>query len=596
VSGGTSDVFGSLARELAAGYRVAIELQPGDMDGALHRVRVETTAPRTTVRSHQHFLGTTAGYRPPAERLALVLRNQRMLSGLPLKVSTYTRQSEQAGRLEIVIAGDIGPDEPGPAQVAYRLTDERGREVLSAESEVAIEAGPGGQPAVGRFLARGEVPAGSYLLKVAAVGPRGGVGSVEHPVNASLWWFDSVGVGDLFLAPGTGQDGGRVRPVADCEVAGQPLLALLELYGRQGAPPAALRPTFEVLGTGGESPLVDVPMDATVSEDRSRLVAQTTVATSLLPPGDYVGRVVVSAGRDRLEVARRPFRVLPVDAAADALDPGAGTDAEAAFAVVDALRSLVPRFDVKDVLQPDATERDLLKAVRRSGATSPAVTGIPEAARAGALSFDRLDAAVEQEAPLVAAMGRGLSLLEAGRFDVAAPQFNRATTLASDFLTALVYLGACYAGQGRDADAASVWQTALVAEDGSPRVYRFASDALMRRGQVDEAIELLREATATWPDAADVAYRLALALALADQRAEALRTLNASLESQQPPPDAVFLALLLLQHARLSGQPVVTAEADRDRMDRLAAAYLTGSGTRKALVRAWAEAQRTRPR
>lgn len=595
VTGEASGVFSSLARELAAGYRVSIELQPGDMDGSTHRVRVETAAAHASVRSHQHFLGPAPGYRPSAERLTSVLRNQRVLSGLPLKVSTYARQGENAGRVEIVIAGDIGPDEPGEAQLVYRLTDEQGREVLGAESEVSIEAGPPGQPAMGRFLARGEVPPGTYALKIAVAGSRGVVGSVEHPVDASIKWFDLVGSGDLFLAPGTGQDGGRVLPVAECEIRGQPLVALLELYAKRGSPSPGWRPTFEIAGTDLGSPLVDLPMTAALSEDRSRLIAQATAATSLLPPGDYVGRVLVSAGRERVEVARRPFRVLAVDPAATALDPSAAGSSEAGFAVLDALRSLVPRFEVKDVLRPEAAERDLRRAVARSGATSAAVTAIPDEARQGTLTFSRLDEVVEKEAPLVAAMGRGISLLETERFDVAAPQFNRATTLASDYLTALVYLGACYAGQGRDSDAANAWQTALVAEDDSPRVYRLAADALLRRGQADEAIDLLREASTSWPDAADIGYRLALALALADRRDEAYRTLDSALSSDQAPPDAVFLALLLLQQARLAGQPFVSAEADRERSLRLAAAYEAGPGTRKALVRAWAEALQGRP-
>jgi len=193
-------------------------------------------------------------------------------------------------------------------------------------------------------------------------------------------------------------------------------------------------------------------------------------------------------------------------------------------------------------------------------------------------------------------MGRGMSLLEAGRYDVAAPQFNRATTLASDYLTALVYLGACYAGQGRDSDAASVWQTALVVEDDSPRVYVFAADALLRRGLVDDALDLLREAAGTWPDAADVSYRLALALALANRPDEAFRAIDASLAGGDASPDAVFLGLLLLQQARLAGRPLVSAEADRDRIEHLAAAYDAGPGMRKPLVRAWLDAIRARPR
>jgi hypothetical protein len=68
------------------------------------------------------------------------------------------------------------------------------------------------------------------------------------------------------------------------------------------------------------------------------------------------------------------------------------------------------------------------------------------------------------------------------------------------------------------------------------------------------------------------------------------------LSSAQASPDAVFLGLLLLQQARLAGQPIVSADADRERLERLAVAYEAGDGTRKPLVRAWAKALGAQPR
>jgi VWFA-related protein len=591
--GSAALVLAGLATELAGGYRVGVELRAGDVDGQVHRVQVETPSRPSIVRSQRRFSSARPGYRGAAEPLTSVLRHPRWLTGVPLRVATYARRASTTGAIELIIAGDIGPGEPGKGQAAYSVIDARGREALAGDQEFVIEAGADGKAARGRLLARGDLSPGAYVLRLAARTADGQLGTVEHPVHAALDPFGSILVGDLLLTPGAGEEGGRVVPVAECEIAGQPLVALIELYSERGAAPSALRPTLEIFAAGQEARLLDAPMDARDAEDKLRLFAQATVSTALLSPGSYDARVLVTIGGDRIEVARRPFRIVEPEPAAGPATPASGVEVRSAIS--DVLRSLVPPFDVKAMLQPETVERDLRRAVRRSGASSSVVTAVPDAARRGSLTFDDVPSAVEKDAPLVAAMGRGLALLGASRYDAAASQFRRATTIASDYLTALVYLGACFAGQGRDEDAAGAWQTAMVADDGSARVHVLASDALLRRGMPDEAIDLLNEAALTWPDDDAVPHRLGLALAIARRPGDAMKAIEPMLNRSDPPPDTLFLGLVLLQQAKLTSTPIVSPESDRARVAALAAAYLAGSGTRKGLAKAWADAARTPP-
>jgi hypothetical protein len=61
-------------------------------------------------------------------------------------------------------------------------------------------------------------------------------------------------------------------------------------------------------------------------------------------------------------------------------------------------------------------------------------------------------------------------------------------------------MGACYAASGQDLDAIGAWQTALIAESGSATLYGLLGDALVRTEEAEQAVSILAEGLARFPD------------------------------------------------------------------------------------------------
>ena len=166
-------------------------------------------------------------------------------------------------------------------------------------------------------------------------------------------------------------------------------------------------------------------------------------------------------------------------------------------------------------------------------------------------------------------------------------KFRESLKIDSEFFSAAFYLGACYAAGGRDRDAAAAWQTSLVSETDVPIVYALLGDALLRQRQIDQAIDVLNEATGRWPDDPGIQKRLGAALAMSGKSSEALRVLDAYLDKHPGDAEQLFLALRVIYEAHAAGRFVDTPEQDRARFDRYAAAYTTAAGPQLAMVEQW---------
>src|SRR5207253_5348502 len=125
---------------------------------------------------------------------------------------------------------------------------------------------------------------------------------------------------------------------------------------------------------------------------------------------------------------------------------------------------------------------------------------------------------------------RGLGFFARGEMVPAADQFRATLRLSPDFVPATLYLGACSAALGRDQDAAGAWNTALLEDARSPVLSLLLGDTLLRQGEIDPAVDVLREAAAAWPDDDRFRQRLGLAYALGDRPAEALPLLVAHVD------------------------------------------------------------------
>ena len=181
----------------------------------------------------------------------------------------------------------------------------------------------------------------------------------------------------------------------------------------------------------------------------------------------------------------------------------------------------------------------------------------------------------------------GVAKLSQGDMDGADTSLRAALTASPDFFPASFYLGATLAARGRDTDAISVWQTALITETNAPFVYTLLGDAMLRAKRTADAIGLFREAVILWPDVDSVAMRLGTALAQGGEAAEALQVLDPYLAKHPADQDRLMLAMRLLYDAAVAGKPIESAAQDKARFARYFAAYEKTGGPQLALAAEW---------
>jgi predicted Zn-dependent protease len=242
------------------------------------------------------------------------------------------------------------------------------------------------------------------------------------------------------------------------------------------------------------------------------------------------------------------------------------------------------QFDRRAVLAPEVVV-DALDALAVGGPpSSAAVSRATEEARQGRLDkvADLLGAGEKPSADL--AFLRGLGLYARGEMAGAADQFRATLRLRPDFVPATVYLGAASAALGRDQDAVGAWNTAMLEDARSPVISLLMADALLRRGEVDSAVDLLKEATSSWPEDERFRQRLGLAYLAGGRTAEALPLLSAYADAHPADADTLFAVVRLLYETRNA------PGADRERFLRHARAYVRAAGPQQALVAQWIKA------
>jgi predicted Zn-dependent protease len=120
-------------------------------------------------------------------------------------------------------------------------------------------------------------------------------------------------------------------------------------------------------------------------------------------------------------------------------------------------------------------------------------------------------------------------------------------------------------------------------EAHSPVLSLLLGDALLRRGEVDAAVDVLREAAAAWPADERLRQRLGLAYVAGGRPADALPLLTAYADAHPGDAGTLFTIVRLLYETHAPG-------ADRERFLRYARAYVGAAGPQQALVAQWIKA------
>jgi len=569
VVGSPEAAFQRISSELAGYYLLGVVPEPGDRDGRGHEVRVRVTRPGALVRA-RGLLEIPSHPPTPESLLVAALRSPLVDRGLPLRATAFALRDAASGRVRLLIAARVGRT-GRPLSVGFALSDAAGK-VVASRAYQGIQGGDGDWV---DFTGEAVVDPATYRLRLAAVDASGRRGSVEHTVKAALVTAGGVEVSDLVLAPSAAA--GAVRPAVDLEVEGGGFSALVEVGGRDEARVAAASVAIEVAEAADGPALLRLPAamgDELVGGTRS---ARVGVGGGLLPPGDYTARAEVSVEGKPVAVLKRPFRILPPRAGASSLAPLASLLVE------------TRPFDRAELLQPKTLGDFVARATALvSGPVPQGVAAAIEEARQGRpeAMLDRLPDAGKEDART--AFLRGVAFYARGNLPAALTQLQAALRRSSELFPAAVYMGACYAASGKDLDAIGAWQTALIGESGvSPVLYALLSDALVRAGEREQAVTILDEGLAAFPEDDGLRRRLGIAHAMAGHREEALPLLTSWVEAHPEDTGATFAMLaLLFQGFSREAAGTVPAE-ERERLARYARAYVDGKGPNREVIGRW---------
>lgn len=590
VVGGADSAFERLALEISGYYLLTFEPQPGDADGKPHRIRIAVPGRgNLEIRARSEFVIGGGGARTVEEVLTETLRAPVLASDIGIQMTTYTLRDPASERLLVLVAADVERprDGAGGLALAYVALDAKGT-VASSQmvKEVSGPVSPDGRTL--HFVGSLPTGPGVHTLKLAVVDGRGRRGSVEHTFDATLRQAGSVRTTDLVIAARQDTDTGSVLPSVTAELTGDVLHGYLELYGEAGPPPEDVSVIVEIAADESGPALDSAPARLRASSGRpARQTAEARVPIALLPPGDYVARAVVMVGGARAGQVTRPFRVSR--GAAAAVGPASGEAAAAARAGAPpriAFASRIDAFERQRVLAPDVVGFFVRKLDFGPGGAAAAAATLQH------VRDGQLDAAIEslREAgspPLPIAFLTGLQRLSAGDLEGAAAKFRETLKLDREFFPAAFYLGSCYAAGGRDREAVGAWQTSLVSESDAPFIYTLLGDALLRLRDAEEAVSILEEAAAQWPDDAQVQLRLGTALAMAGRPGEAVAILDPYLARHPGDHERRFLLLRTIYEASAAGAAIRSPDEDRELFERHAAEYARTAGPQQALVEKW---------
>lgn len=586
--GGSADaVFQRLEEELSGYYMLGVESTPADGDGRRHGIKVSVRRRGANVRARREFVigSRTAKNETLDERLQRLLRSPFASSDLPLRLATYAFRDTTSGKVRVVVATEIANGEKAAADVAigFALIDRDGKVAASGVQRATRALAEGARGPVLEHLGALSVDPGSYTLRLAAIDGDGRRGSIEHPTQA--WQMSNVpfAVGDLVVADAPAKAGDPLRPSVEPRLASGRLGAYLELYAD---PPAALEEAqvrIEIAADETSAALASGAGVVSPTGDPTSRAVSAVVPVAALPPGHYVARAIVTRGAQKVGQLVRPLQIAAVRRAAAGPEAAAGGASAAATTTIATMLSGPSAFRRDDLVKGevlgfflDALDRDrpALKATTAQVRSGNFVGAARQA-------FDAGD-------QLAAMFLRGLELLAANDLNKAAQQFDAALRLAPEFSPAAFYLGACFATAGRDREAATSWRRALSGRDQAPMQYASLGDALFRLGQGPDALAILRDGVAAWPEDAQLRRRLAIAYTLAGQHADALAAIEPYLAKTSTDHEALLVAVHAIYATHLEGRAVSNVERDRERMAVFARAYAAAKGPHAQLVAAWA--------
>ena len=563
IAGTGEGIFNRLASEMSAYYLLGVEQRPGDDDERRRRIDVEVRRRDVTIRSRQAFVLSrpiTPPRRAPADTLSDALSSPFGVTGLPLRVTTFAQQDAAPGKVQLMIAAEVGA--PGAAAgehtVGFLLVDQQNRVAANVVRSVALTPATGSPTEPLSFVGAVSVDPGVYQLRFGVIDAEGRVGSVARDVNAWQLAGEEFATGDLFVGnvPAGGQG---VRPAVEAHVTAEAMAMVLDLYSTSDATWPRATVTFEIAEDEDAPALMSRTGELSPGRHAGSRTASGIIGAAAIPPGRYVARAQIRRDGKLVSVLARPI-VVERAAGTRSIAPVATAAAAVSFA------STLPRFERTALLTPEVVGAMLDMIEKRTPALAEAVGQ----ARAGRYGMAALDALSEGD-QTVAAFLRGLELFAKGALDEAVTQLDISSGARREFFPAAFYLGAALAAAGRDRDAAGIWQLAMGTEPRPAAFYVMGADARMRDGQAQAAIDILKPAYDREPGNDEFGRRLGMAYVMTGQFAAAIPVLDGVLSREVTDEDLLLAAIIAYYEAGRGGQ--VLSNVERTRLRRYATAY-----------------------
>jgi VWFA-related protein len=554
VTGTGEALFNRIASELSGYYLLAVESDGRDKDGKPHPIRVDVPRKGAIVRSRRQLV-TAASDRPaprsPRAAAAAALSSPLIATALPVRLASFALQGPESNKVQLLIHADVGTDYPASkiVSVGYVITDREGKIVDRKTSDVRLLPVMNGVPSPLQFTTGASLAPGDYTMKLAvAEGDR--AGSVEHLVHAALPAASGLTLSELMVG-GPLEVGELLTPTIGYQINFGAVHGYLEAYGAKAE---GMTMEFEI-ATEPEAPAllnVDVPIHPITG---TRAIFTKVMPTHALPPGKYVLRAILSADGASIKTLTRGFEISPPKVLLTSAE-GLGNvsvDAELFLPIDD--NTMTPAF-VRDQAVDEATLAPFRERV------APATK---------------------------AAFDQGVVFLAAGDFTKAEQSFKKAIDPDGDSTAPLALLAASFAGAGKDHEAASAWQTALVDGTDFAQIYVWLSEALLRTHDFGAARAILEEAADKWPTDTRFTKPLAMLYGTFGRGREAVRTLERYLDDRQDDRDGYFYAVQWLYTVHAAGAVVHSRAEDRKRAHDYADAYLRARGPQAALVKQWVD-------
>ena len=317
ITGKGNAAFDRVGRELSGYYLLSFSVLPSDRDGKPHRIQLKSGRSNVTVHARSEFVASPASTRmaaaggrapaaplPPADPAASSMKVDASVS---LRVGTHV--VKDAGQtVRILMNVDVLDEQQAATDLvlSYRLRQGE-RIVRMNEFLVPLHRGGDGSVDPVSYVAFQGLAPGRYELDLSASYGTKDTGTLHRAIDARLHDVGPLEASDVLLAPSAPSATGPFPVAADVHIAGDQVVAAVEISAKGSAKLGNAAVQFEVTRAGDHQVLDSTPASLSAS-GTNRQFARGAIAIADLPAGEYAVDAVVIVDGKRVGSVSKPFR------------------------------------------------------------------------------------------------------------------------------------------------------------------------------------------------------------------------------------------------------------------------------------------------